>query len=84
MAYIYKNKGTCSVQTEVELNPDHTIKSVKVLGGCDGNLKGIASLLPGMKAEDAIERMKGTLCGSKPTSCPDQIAITREEALQKL
>ena len=41
MAYIYKNKGTCSVQTEVELNPDHTIKSVKVLGGCDGNLKGI-------------------------------------------
>ena len=23
MAYIYKNKGTCSVQTEVELNPDH-------------------------------------------------------------
>ena len=61
MAYIYKNKGTCSVQTEVELNPDHTIKSVKVLGGCDGNLKGIASLLPGMKAEDAIARMEETI-----------------------
>ena len=77
MTYERRNKGTCSVMTKVELNPDHTIESVEVLGGCTGNLKG-------MKAEDAIERMKGTLCGSKPTSCPDQIAITLEEALQKL
>ena len=77
MTYERRNKGTCSVMTKVELNPDHTIESVEVLGGCNGNLKG-------MKAEDAIERMKGTLCGSKPTSCPDQIAITLEEALQKL
>ena len=77
MTYERRNKGTCSVMTKVELNPAHTIESVEVLGGCNGNLKG-------MKAEDAIERMKGTLCGSKPTSCPDQIAITLEEALQKL
>ena len=84
MAYIYKNKGTCSVQTEVELNPDHTIKSVKVLGGCDGNLKGIASLLPGMKAEDAIARMEGTTCGRKPTSCPDQIAKNLKKALAEM
>ena len=77
MTYERRNKGTCSVMTKVELNPDHTIESVEVLGGCNGNLKG-------MKAENAIERMKGTLCGSKPTSCPDQIAITLEEALQKL
>ena len=77
MTYERRNKGTCSVMTKVELNSDHTIESVEVLGGCNGNLKG-------MKAEDAIERMKGTLCGSKPTSCPDQIAITLEEALQKL
>ena len=27
MAYIYKNKGTCSVQTEVELNPDTPLKA---------------------------------------------------------
>ena len=70
MTYTYNNKGTCSVRTVVELNDDHTIKSVQVLGGCDGNLKGIAKLLPGMKAEDAIARMEGTTCGRKPTSCP--------------
>ena len=80
MTYTYNNKGTCSVRTVVELNDDHTIKSVQVLGGCDGNLKGIAKLLPGMKAEDAIARMEGTTCGRKPTSCPDQIAQARSRA----
>ena len=74
MAYIYKNKGTCSVQTEVELNPDHTIKSVKVLGGCDGNLKGIASLLPGMKAEDAITRMEASAAAARPPAAPTRSA----------
>ena len=54
MTYVYNNEGTCSVRTEVELNPDHTIEAVRVLGGCNGNLKGISSLLKGMKAEDAI------------------------------
>ena len=66
MTYERRNKGTCSVMTKVELNPDHTIESVEVLGGCNGNLKGICQLLKGMKAEDAIERMKGTLCGQLP------------------
>ena len=60
MTYERRNKGTCSVMTKVELNPDHTIESVEVLGGCNGNLKGICQLLKGMKAENAIERMKGT------------------------
>ena len=84
MTYTYNNKGTCSVRTVVELNDDHTIKSVQVLGGCDGNLKGIAKLLPGMKAEDAIARMEGTTCGRKPTSCPDQIAQALKGALAEM
>ena len=83
-SFSFPNVGTCSRQTNIVLNDDHTIESIEVIGGCNGNLKGICQLLKGMKAEDAIERMKGTLCGSKPTSCPDQIAITLEEALQKL
>ena len=70
MTYTYNNKGTCSVRTVVELNDDHTIKSVQILGGCDGNLKGIAKLLPGMKAEDAIARMEGTTCGRSPPVAP--------------
>ena len=84
MTYERRNKGTCSVMPKVELNPDHTIESVEVLGGCNGNLKGISRLLKGMKAEDAIARMEGTTCGPRPTSCPDQIAKNLKKALAEM
>ena len=83
-SFSFPNVGTCSRQTNIVLNDDHTIESIEVIGGCNGNLKGICQLLTGMKAEDAIARLDGTLCGFRSTSCPDQIAITLEEALQKL
>ena len=60
---------------------DGVIQSVQVIGGCDGNLKGISSLLKGMKVEDAIQRMEGIRCGGKSTSCPDQIARALRSAL---
>lgn len=81
MSYLRKNVGTCSRSTEVFLSPDGVIEDVVVIGGCHGNLKGIRQLLRGMKAEDAIARMKGVRCGNKQTSCPDQIACALEEAL---
>lgn len=84
MIYERKNQGTCSVLTRVDLADDHTIRKVEVMGGCNGNLKGISQLLVGMKAEDAIQRMKGTTCGPRPTSCPDQISRALEEALTHL
>ena len=84
MIYERKNQGTCSVLTRVDLADDHTIRKVEVMGGCNGNLKGICQLLAGMKAEDAIQRMKGTTCGPRPTSCPDQISHALEEALAQL
>ncbi len=84
MTYERKNKGTCSVLTRVDLADDHTIRKVEVVGGCNGNLKGISQLLAGMKAEDAIARMRGTTCGPRPTSCPDQIARALEEALARM
>ena len=69
----YKTKGTCSSEIIVELNGD-TIESVKIIGGCDGNTKGICSLVQGMKVDDVINRLSGIKCGRKPTSCPDQLA----------
>ena len=81
MTFAYPNQGTCSRMTKIELAPDHTIESIEVMGGCNGNLKGIASLLKGMKAEDAIARMEGVTCGPKPTSCPDQTAQNLKKAL---
>lgn len=58
---------------------DGVVKSLKVIGGCDGNLKGISKLVEGMRAEDVIERLEGIRCGFKNTSCPAQLA----EALKK-
>lgn len=84
MTYNYRTKGVCSKEMHIELNDDHTIKSVQIMGGCDGNLKGIAKLLPGMKAEDAITRMEGIRCGRKATSCPDQISQALKGALAEL
>ena len=83
-SFSYPNKGTCSKETHIVLNDDHTIESIEVIGGCNGNLKGICSIVRGMKAEQVIERFEGVKCGFRNTSCPDQIAITLEEALQKL
>ena len=80
MTHTRKNIGTCSASTTVTIE-NGIIEDVKVINGCDGNLKGIMSLLKGMKAEDAIARMEGITCGRKPTSCPDQIAQCIKEAI---
>ena len=80
---LYKTKGTCSVGIVVDLDPDHTIRNVEFIGGCSGNTQGVASLVKGMKAEEAISRLKGIRCGSKPTSCPDQLAMALEAAVSQ-
>ena len=78
---VYKTKGTCSSEIHVDLNGD-TIEHVTFVGGCSGNTQGVAKLVEGMKAEDAIARLKGIKCGFKPTSCPDQLAHALEEIVQ--
>ena len=76
----YKTHGVCSSMIHVELDGDK-IKDVDFVGGCNGNLQGISSLVKGMKVEDAIERLDGIKCGSKATSCPDQLAKALRQAL---
>ncbi len=73
MKFTYKTKGVCSRQIDIEVDGDK-IKNVKFMGGCDGNLKGICSLVKGMNVSDAIEKLEGINCRGKGTSCPDQLA----------
>lgn len=73
-SFSYPNKGTCSKETHIVLNDDHTIESIEVIGGCNGNLKGIGKLVEGMDVDDVIARIEGVKCGMKSTSCPDQLA----------
>ena len=80
MQYEYKTSGTCSQRIFFEIE-DGTLKNVSYLGGCNGNLKGVSTLVEGMKVEEVISRLEGITCGGKPTSCPDQLAKALKEAL---
>ena len=80
MQYEYKTKGTCSQRILFEIE-DGILKNVQYIGGCNGNLKGIGSLVEGMKVEDVIARLEGIQCGYKNTSCPDQLATALKEAM---
>ena len=76
----YITHGTCSRMIHVVLE-DGVVESVRFESGCAGNTKGVAALVVGMKAEDAIAKTKGIKCGFKNTSCPDQLARALELAL---
>lgn len=73
MNFYYYPEGVCSRKFDFVIE-DNKIKSLVVTGGCNGNLKGIASLLKDMDVNEAISKLKGIECGLKNTSCPDQIA----------
>ena len=80
--YTYRTKGVFSRAINVEVEGD-TIKHVDFVGGCNGNLKGIGALVEGQDARDVINRLEGTTCGFKSTSCPDQLAKALKEALNQ-
>ena len=76
--------GVCSRMIDIELDDDGIIQNVRFTGGCNGNTSGISQLVKGMNAEDVIERLKDVQCGMKGTSCPAQLAIALEEALEEI
>ena len=83
MKYTYIPNGVCSRRMTVEIQ-DNIITDCDILGGCNGNLQGLCSLIKGMDAETAISKLKGIRCGGRPTSCPDQLAICLEQALENM
>jgi uncharacterized protein (TIGR03905 family) len=82
MKYTYYTQGTCSSQIDFELDEQGIIKDVQFMGGCHGNLQGIAVLVRGMKATEAMSKLQGIRCGYKNTSCPDQLANALRQAME--
>ena len=78
----YKTSGTCSQRILFDIENGKVV-TVQFIGGCNGNLKGIAALVEGMDVADVISRLEGTTCGGKPTSCPDQLACALKQACNK-
>lgn len=84
MKKIYNTKGTCARQILLDINDDKNVNSVEFVGGCNGNLQGIAALVKGKKIDDVISSLKGIDCNFKGTSCPDQLAKALEEVKEEL
>ena len=83
MEYKYKTKGVCSTEIIFDIDEEtKIINDLKVINGCNGNLKGISALVKGMKIEDVISKLEGITCGFRATSCPDQIAMALKEYLK--
>ncbi len=80
--FVHANRGTCSRAVSFRLDGEGRVHDVRFEGGCDGNLKGVGRLVEGMPAREVAERLSGNECGSKKTSCPDQLAIALSEALE--
>ena len=83
MQFEYTTKGTCSRAILFEIE-DNKVKNVQYIGGCNGNLKGIGSLVEGMDVDEVISRLEGTTCGPKNTSCPDQLAKALKKAKESM
>lgn len=81
MTYTYRTQGVCARGITFEIE-DGIIRHVEFEGGCAGNTQGVARLAEGMSAAEAVERLRGIRCGFKPTSCPDQLALALEKALE--
>ena len=81
MSYLYKTKGTCSTQIEVELD-GNVVKNVKFTGGCNGNLQAIHKLVEGLTVEQVEQKIGGIRCNGRPTSCGDQLAKACREAYE--
>ena len=78
----YATRGTCCKLMNIELDGE-IIKDVEFIGGCNGNLKGIRSLVIGMNIKDVAQKLEGIRCGEKSTSCPDQLATCLKEYIKQ-
>lgn len=80
--YTYHPQGVCSREMKIYYE-NGIIQDFEVVGGCNGNLKGVGALVKGMKLEDVKERLQGIRCGFRNTSCPDQLSKAIDEILSK-
>ena len=79
MKYSYKPSGICAYGIDFDLE-GNVVKNIAFHGGCNGNLKAISKLLEGQTVEYIESKLRGNTCGSKGTSCADQLAIAVRKA----
>ena len=83
MKYSATPAGVCSRRMDFEIDENGVVTKVLIVGGCPGNSLGLAKLAEGRKAEEVVALLSGIRCGSKPTSCPDQLARAIAQQIRK-
>ena len=71
--FTYSTKGTCSRQILFDVDADNKMHNVRFIGGCGGNLQGIARLVEGKDINEIETLLSGIRCKNN-TSCPDQLS----------
>lgn len=82
MKYAYTPHGVCSRQIQLDVE-NGIVNQVRFIGGCSGNTQGISALVQGMPVEEVIRRLENIHCGSRPTSCPDQLAKALKQVMEQ-
>lgn len=83
MIYTFQPRRVCPSEIHLEVDEHQVIRDLTAEGGCSGNLQGLAVLLRGMPAAEAVEKLRGIRCGFRSTSCPDQIAAFLDQLLSQ-
>ena len=76
-------KGVCARNMSFDIE-NGVIRNLKVMGGCNGNLKAVSKLCDGMTADEIAGKLLGNTCGFRDTSCADQLSKAVIEAKSKL
>ena len=71
--FTYTAKGTCSRQILFDVDSENKMHNVRFIGGCGGNLQGIARLVEGKDINEIEALLAGIRCKGN-TSCPDQLS----------
>ena len=71
--FTYATKGTCSRQILFDVDADNKMHNVRFIGGCGGNLQGIARLVENKDINEIESLLAGIRCKGN-TSCPDQLS----------
>lgn len=81
MEYIYHPSDVCPMEIRFRIEND-VVRDIRFTGGCSGNLKAIAKLVDGWTVEQIEEKLIGSICGRRPTSCADQLAKAVRKAYE--
>lgn len=82
MDYTYTTEMVCAKEIHFHIE-GNVITNISFIGGCNGNLKAISKLCDGMTVEEIEAKLKGNICGVRPTSCADQFAKAVRKAYEE-